>query len=150
MNRYECDECGFRFEEPDIVIETHGVTDGSHEAHGTCPRCHGYYEELFQCKICGKYFTDDDLTGKVCNVCIDESEDLDRCFKYGSECEESIAVNGFIASLLDVDTIESILWEKIKEASKVIPINCSEFINSDRFWYAEQLIKEKEKNNELW
>ena len=47
--RYQCHECDRQFEEPDIVTETHGMTDGSCEKHGVCPYCKGYFE--IRCKV---------------------------------------------------------------------------------------------------
>lgn len=147
MSKYECTECGFCFDEPDIIEEQHGCDTPPYEKIGVCPRCHGYFEEVYECKICGEHFTDDELSGGVCDACIYEEVNLDRCFKFGAECEESVPINGFIASVLDPDQINYILMQKIKEAAEIIPIDITEFIDSDKSWIAEKLLEKKEKEN---
>jgi hypothetical protein len=63
--------------------------------------------------------------------------------RYGADCEENIAINGFIASVLDAETINRILAEEVKKASQIIPINLDEFVEEDKSWWAEQLLKEE-------
>lgn len=147
MCRYKCDHCGREFEEPDIVTETHGLDSPPYEEIGVCPYCKGWFEEMYRCKICGEHYTDDDLTSGVCEACIYEKVNLDRCFKFGAECEESVPINGFIASVLDPEQINYILMQKIKEAAEIIPVDITEFIDSDKSWIAEKLLEEKEKEN---
>ena len=142
--RYECHNCGRRFEEPDIITETHGLDIGPYEKIGVCPYCKGYFAEIHECKICGEHYTDDELTSGVCDECIYEDVTFDRCLRYGADREENIAINGFIASVLDAETINRILTEEIRKASQIIPINLDEFVEEDKSWFAEQLIKEKQ------
>ena len=138
----ECHNCGRRFKEPDIVTEPHG------EKVGVCPFCHGYYEAVYPCRICGEHFTDDELTSGVCDECIYEDVTIDRCIRYGEYCEENIAINGFIASVLDAESINKILIEEVKKASQIIPIDLDEFVDSDKSWWAEQLIKDEENEDD--
>lgn len=143
--RYQCHECDRRFEEPDIITETHGMTDGSCEKIGICPYCKGYYEPMYQCKICGEWFTDDELTMGVCDDCICQHDtDIELCHKLGEESEETIKINGFIASVFTEEQINEILWNRIKEINRIVNISCYDFIDSDKSWFAEKLIKEKE------
>lgn len=142
--RYECHNCGRRFEEPDIITETHGLDSPPYEKIGVCPYCKGYFAEIHECKICGEHFTDDELTSGVCDGCIYEDVTFDRCLRYGADCEENIAINGFIASVLDAETINRILAEEVRKASQIIPINLDEFVDEDKSWFAEQLIKDEE------
>lgn len=142
--RYQCHECGRSFEEPDIITETHGMTDGSCEEIGVCPYCKGYFEEMAQCRICGEYFTEDELSGGVCDECIYEhSTDIELCHKLGEEAEETIKINGFIASIFTEEQINEILWNRIKEINRMVGVSCYEFIDCDKSWFAEKLIKEK-------
>jgi hypothetical protein len=121
------------------------MTDGSCEKHGVCPYCKGYFEEMTQCRICGQYFTDSELSGGVCDECIYEhSTDIELCHKLGEEAEESIKLNGFIASVFSEEQINEILWNRIKEINRIVNISCYDFIDSDKSWFAEQLIKEKQ------
>lgn len=147
MCRYKCDHCGREFEEPDIVTETHGLDSPPYEEIGVCPYCKGWFEEMHKCKICGEHYTDDGLTSGVCDACIYEDVTFDRCLRYGADCEESIAINGFIASVLDAETINRILAEEVRKASQIIPLNLDDFVEEDKSWFAEKLIEEKEKEN---
>ena len=140
MNRYKCDRCGKEFDELDFVTEPHG------EKVVCCPYCHGWFEEVYECKICGEHYTEDELYGGVCDGCIYENVDLNKCFQLGADCEESIAINGFIASVFDTDQINYILMQKIKEAAEVIPLDITGFIEDDKTWIGEKLV-EKEKEN---
>ena len=144
MFRYQCHECDRQFEESDIITETHGMTDGSCEKIGVCPYCKGYFEEMHKCEICGEYFTEDELSGGVCDECIYEhSTDIELCHKLGEEAEETIKINGFIASVFTEEQINEILWNRIKEINRMGNISCYDFIDSDKSWFAEKLIEEK-------
>lgn len=37
--RYKCDVCGYEFDVPMEIIETHGFVDGMYEHFQVCPRC---------------------------------------------------------------------------------------------------------------
>ena len=139
--RYQCHNCLRDFEEPDIIEEPHG------EKVGVCPYCKGYFEEMTQCRICGQYFTDDELSGGVCDNCIYEHEtDIELCHKLGEEAEETIKINGLIASVFSEEQINEILWNRIKEINRIINVSCYDFIDSDKSWFAEQLIKENKND----
>jgi hypothetical protein len=142
--RYECHNCGRRFEEPDIITETHGLEHGPYEKIGVCPYCKGYFAEIHECKICGEYYTDDELTSGVCDECIYQHDtDVELCYKLGADSKESIKINGFIASVFSEEQINEILWNRIKEINRIVNVSCYAFIVSDKSWFAEQLIKEK-------
>ena len=150
MLKYKCDHCVREFEEPDIITETHGMTDGSCEKIGVCPYCKGYFEEMHKCEICGEYFTEDELSGGVCDECIYEhSTDIELCHKLGEEAEETIKINGFIASVFTEEQINEILWNRIKEINRMVNISCYDFIDSDKSWFAEKLIEEKNNAEEF-
>lgn len=140
--RYECHNCGKQFEEPHIIEERHGLDTPPYEKIGVCPYCKGYFEEMHQCKICGQYFTNAELSGGVCDECIYEnSTDIEFC--YNLETEETIKINGFIASVFTEEQINEILWNRIKEINRMVNISCYDFIDSDKSWFAEKLIEEK-------
>ncbi len=84
---YKCLDCGHVFEEPKQYSEDRtpggAFEGGSFIEHYTgCPVCSGAYKEAKQCEICGKYFTDDELTdttemingdcGDCCEQCIED------------------------------------------------------------------------------
>ncbi len=145
--RYQCHECDRRFEEPDIITEAHGMTDGSCEKIGVCPYCKGYFEEMYQCKICGEWFTDSELTSGMCDECIYQHDtDYELCYRLGNEEEarEAISINGFVASVFTEEQISEILMRELRNIKDITNISCIEFIGSDKSWFAEQLIKEKQ------
>ena len=144
--RYQCHECDKQFDEPDVIKESHGFTDGSYEEHGVCPYCKGYFEELHQCKICGQHFTGDELSNGVCDECVyEKAADIEFCYKLGAEedAQESIKINGFIASYFSEEQINEILWNRIKEINRIVNISCYDFIDSDKSWFAKKLIEER-------
>ena len=142
MNRYKCDHCGKEFEVPDFVTEPHG------EKVGCCPYCHGWFEEMYECKICGEYFTDSDLENYVCTDCIYEAMNVERCIRYGEDCKESISVNGFIASIITPSRINEILEKAILEADAIVPIDCTDFVKNDEYWWAEKLVEERKRRRQ--
>lgn len=146
--RYQCHECDRRFEEPDFITETHGLDSPPYEKIGVCPYCKGYYEPMYQCKICGEWFTDDELTSGVCDDCIYQHDtDIELLYRLGNEedAKETVTINGFIASVLTEEQINEILMRELRTINYACYVNGTEFIGSDKSWFAEQLIKEAKK-----
>lgn len=140
MSRYKCEHCDGEFENPDIVTEPHG------EKVGCCPYCHGWFEEMHECKICGAFTTDEHLTSGVCNDCLMAKATVGRCLKFGDDCEENVPINGFVASLLSPRKINEILIKTITDANSIIPIDCFNFVLNDDTWFAEKVIEEEKEN----
>ena len=150
--RYECHRCEKRFEEPDFVTEKHGLDTPPYEKVAVCPYCHGYFEEMYQCKICGEWFTDGELTSGVCDDCIYQHDtDIELLYKLGNEedVKETVTLNGFVASVLTEEQINEILMRELRTINYACYINGTEFIGSDKSWFAEQLIKEKQNAEEF-
>ena len=146
MNRYKCDHCGREFDEPDIITETHGLDSPPYEEIGVCPYCKGWFEEMHKCKICGEHYTDDELTSGVCDECIYEHDtDHELCYRLGEKSTESVSINSFLASAFTEEQINEILYHRLKEISRITNISCYDFIESDKSWFAERLIEEKQK-----
>lgn len=139
---FKCLECGHIFDDCERAIwkEPHG------ELFSGCPICRGSYEETKQCKICGGEFLEDELNGGcVCDECVEEHKrDLKTCYAIAETTEkEEIKINALLASLFDVDEIETILYQQLESVEN--NIDCSAFINEDKDWFAEQLDKEVNK-----
>ena len=136
----KCNECGHIFDDCERAIwkEAHG------ELFSGCPICRGSYEETKQCKICGGEFLEDELNGGcVCNECIEEHrKDFDICYKISINEKEEIKINALLASVLDVKEIETILYHYLKTKKE---IDCLEFIETDKDWFAEKLAEEVSK-----
>lgn len=138
--RYQCHNCLRDFEEPDIIEEPHG------EKVGACPYCHGWFEEMHECKICGAITADEYLTSGICNDCLMAKATVERCLKFGDDCEENVPINGFVASLLSTRKINEILIKTITDANSIVPIDCFNFVLNDDTWFAEKVIEEEKEN----
>jgi hypothetical protein len=147
---YRCLECGHIFDEGEQAKwEEYGEFWGVpySQTESGCPLCKGDYEETKQCKICGSEHLKDELDGGVCEECIEKYRyDVDMCFNIGSKDTIEIELNGFLASMFDKQEIEEILLKELKEAQKCTPIDCNEFVEADRDWFAEKLVEEVRKN----
>lgn len=143
---FKCLECGHIFEDGEQARwEEHhpyGMGTASEKFSG-CPICRGSYEETKQCEICGGEFLEDELLGGcVCEECVEECKrDLETCYKIAETApKEEIKINPLLASLFDVDEIESILYQQLESVKS--NIDCSAFINEDKDWFAEKLVEE--------
>jgi hypothetical protein len=142
---YICLDCGHIFEEGEEArwSESRGEFWGvaSYENMSGCPKCKGNYAKASSCKKCGSAHLEDELNGGVCDDCINEyRKDFDACYKMAL-CEQTeIKINSLLATLFCESDIEQILIEHIK---KNFPnIDCSEYIDSDIYWFGEQIAKE--------
>lgn len=145
---YECNRCGLRFEKYDIIEERHGLDFPPYEKIAVCPYCHGTFEELEKCEICREWFTQDEVTSGVCDRCIYSFDnDIEFCYTLGSEEEaiEKVELNGFIASVFTKDQINEMLFHNLKEYHQLVTVNCNDFIDSDKSWFADKI---KELNND--
>lgn len=146
---YKCLECGHVFDEEDVAEweESRGEYWGSpcYEKMSGCPVCHGEYEEAKICLICGRLCNDSEINYGICDDCIDSyTFKFEKCYELSIGEYEEVKINSLVASILDNGDINQILVEYIR---KNLPdIDCSNFINYDRSWFAEQISKEKNKN----
>ena len=74
---FKCSGCGYIFDEPEEYVETHGFTYGPYERWHGCPKCASAYDELFECKVCGELYTEEELHSGMCDNCyeIEDEED---------------------------------------------------------------------------
>jgi hypothetical protein len=138
---YKCNNCGHVFDEPKRWSESRGEFWGSpcYEDMDGCPNCEESYDEAYECKICGEYFTEEELHGGVCGGCIKEHGDFDVCYSIGENHPEQIKINGLLTFFFTEGEIESILKGILVERGLT---DCSEYINDDIDWFGEELIKE--------
>ena len=138
---YKCLECGHIFEdgEESVWYEDHG------EMMRGCPVCDGAYEEAVECEICGAAHLSEELNGGVCDECIDEyRSDFDTCYAVSMGETQKVEINALLAALFDPRDIEQILKEHIK--NRMPDIDCGGFIDADRSWFGENLVKEVSKS----
>ena len=143
---YKCLECGHIFEDGEQAEweETHGFDNPPYEKWSGCPICKGGYEETRRCKICGGEFLENELNGFcVCDECIDEyRKNFDVCYSIANTEKEDIKINSLLMSLLDAADIETILYHYLKTKKD---IDCSDFIDQDKDWFADKLVEEVKK-----
>ena len=145
---FKCLECGNVFEDGEQAVweEHHPYGMGyATENFSGCPICKGDFEETTQCKICGGEFLADELNGGcVCDECIEQySKDFDTCYNIANQDKQEIKINGLLATIFDTSEIEQILFESLnKDGEK---IDCSEYIEQDKDWFAEKLTEEVKK-----
>ena len=144
---YKCKTCGHIFEEGEQATwtEKHGFSSGPYEEWSGCPICNEPFEEAKRCKICNGVFLESELNGNaVCNVCLEDYyKDFDTCYAIADTEKEEIKINALLFSLLDITDIETILYRHLKEQKD---IDCSFFINQDKDWFAEKIIKRLEND----
>ena len=151
---YKCLECGHIFEEGEQArwSESRGEYWGvpcSEEMLG-CPLCKGEYEKTVSCEICGSEHLGDELIGGVCEECIDlYKHNIDMCYKIGEKETESVEINCFLASMLEKEEIEKILFDAVKKKhsalKEFVEYDCERFVKSDIMWFAERLAEEVKK-----
>ena len=143
---YKCLECGHIFDEGEQAVwkEPRGEYCGSpcYEEVVGCPVCRGCYEETHRCVICGSEHILDELAdGEVCDDCLDDCKyDFERCYEISKNDVEKVEINSLLATVFDAGDIEQILLEHIKRNK--LRIDCSEYIDKDRYWFAQELGKE--------
>lgn len=145
-----CLNCGEVFDENNIgnTTENRGYygDEKCSAKISCCPICAGEYEEAAQCKICGEYHPKDDLTGGVCEECLDDyRRDFDVCYKISVDARETqkVNINRLIYHLLGVEEINNTLAEYIR--TNMNGVDCSEYIEEDEEWFCEKLAKEVNK-----
>lgn len=146
MSMYECHECGRHFDEPDIVQERHGLDTPPYEEIAVCPYCHGYFEEMSKCEVCGEYFCNYELKCGICEDCIDNSLTVENCYRWGDDFKEKIEINGFLLAIYSAEEIESLLYAHFKKNCLHKKLICQSFVNSTDFSYFADKIKEDNLN----
>lgn len=138
---YKCYACGHIFEDGEerTWTEPHG------ERMVGCQICGGAFGETERCRICKSEHLEDELTDGVCDECVDEyRNDFATCYNLFVGEKAEIKINPVLAFLLDDADIEQILKEHI--CKRLHDIDCSPFIDENKEWFVEKLLKEVNKN----
>lgn len=141
---YKCLECGNIFDEGEQVEwnERHGLDTPPYEHFSGCPICNGEYEETRSCKHCRAEFLPDEMHSGLCDECLDEYRFcFEYCEKIGAECKTEIEINSLYTTLLTEFQIEEILHKTLSESNKLIKIDCKQFIEDDKDWFASKVIE---------
>lgn len=147
---FKCLNCGHIFEKGeethwhDVPVEFWGNVCAE-DAAG-CPICKGEYEETTQCIVCGSQHFESELIDSICKNCIDKyRDDFKMCYNISRSEKEEVKIKSIFAELFTPTEIEIILLEYVM--TNCPNIDCSKFIDSDIYWFAEKL-EEEIKNNE--
>lgn len=146
---YKCVECGHIFEEGEEKRwdEYQGECFGFpyYEQMDGCPVCKGNFEKTVRCKLCNSEHLADELWSGVCEGCIEERKnDLSVCKEIGDGDLREIKINGLLASFFEQGEIEQILFDFIR--IKCPDADFSKYIDEDKSWFAERLVKIESKN----
>ena len=148
---YKCNECGclidrFEFSKKRYFVgEFWGVE--TYDYLYCCPKC-GCEDSyaVKECAECHDWFGEEDLTFGLCKGCLNSATPKE-CFDIADNNmpKKSISLNEFIACMFEPKEIEEILLEIIIKSN--IPL--SHYIDEDKEWFAENLLKLREvKKNE--
>ena len=145
---YKCLECGHIFDEGEQAFWSedgeYWGTPFSQRMSG-CPICKGAYRETVRCQICGSEHLENELTEGVCEDCVDEyRKNFDGCYNLFIGEKTEVKINSVLAFLFDDADIEQILKEYIRK--KWQDVDCSPFIDENKEWFVEKLLKEVKKN----
>ena len=112
---YRCENCGNLFEEGKQAVweETHGLDSPPYEKWSGCPVCKGDYEEVYQCKECGDWHSDDDLYAGWCEKCLRETISYDTFFEYCEANKDEQYLDIFVMSELlgGMDCPNNVSWD---------------------------------------
>ena len=99
---YRCCECGNLFEEGEQAVweETHGLDSPPYETMSGCPVCRGDYEQVYQCKKCGDWHSEDALYDGWCEKCLRETIDYETFLAYCEENKDENYLDTFVMCYL--------------------------------------------------
>lgn len=140
---FKCNDCDCVFECPDGIEEKVGEYCGqpAYEMQDVCPNCGSHdIDEAIQCDVCGEWFSCDEMEGSVCENCLYEYRyRFHDCKNICGDCKSPVMINDLAVSLLTEDAINEILIKELERANVFSPIDCKEFIDSDKEWFGEKI-----------
>lgn len=118
-----CERCNRVYTDEEAIVEGYIYDDTAFgrvaiatDHHlGKC-ECGGELTEAKRCRICGEWIPEDSLS--ICDVCLEDSTNLDNALEYGAEATESVELNGLLAAL-GKDTIEKVLTIYLRGQEKI-------------------------------
>lgn len=137
-----CNRCGTVVDYNDLgyVTEVHG------ERHrNTHCKCGGDFIPAKRCKLCGGWFDNTELHG-ICEGCLSDDETVESALAIGDYSTENVEINGFVASALSKEQINSILVKWVKENFVDHSKAVVQYLESDMSSFADYL-EDKYKEN---
>ena len=124
---YICEKCGEVFEEPKVI--GNDVDRGE-----VCPGCgNEYFDEAYQCAVCGEWVSSDKIHGYdpyVCEDCVNEHKyDLPTLLKATENEKAEIDIPMLARYILDDDEIETLILKELerrvqRSTEKFMPFPC--------------------------
>jgi hypothetical protein len=59
---------------------------------------------------------------------------------------DSVSVDWFLSCMFTTEQINEILYRELAIAASVKPVDCTPFIEDDRYWFNERIAEEVKKN----
>lgn len=133
-----CENCGKIYDEDDVgtYLEAHG------ERRGEVCSCGGELVEAVHCEICDEYVPEGET---ICYGCYENGMTLENAVKFGEEQPIDIPINEFIANVLSVEEINSILIEYVYANYKDKCNEVRNYLELDPNCYEDFLIEESAK-----
>lgn len=150
-NTFRCEYCGSIFD----ITEARSVYDPDEGDIAVCPHC-GWdsCESVEQCSICGKYYTEDELTlggghldRQFCEDCLlkyaEDPKKLRTIEKQDRWATEGINISALVYTVLSVPQIEQLCMDYIQEHKDDPDIRASleSYVTEDKSWFADQLVE---------
>ena len=133
---YKCKNCGSLFISPDSFY--HSDFDYS---ISVCPDCNSTdYETVSECAVCGSMRCESELVNDVCKDCLDKACTPETAIRIGTECTESVEINGFYAYLFGAERINQILANHaVNTPERILQEDAKRYVLDDPWCTAEYL-----------
>jgi hypothetical protein len=153
MGWYKCNGCGHTFEDGEFAKkeEYRGVCHGTPAYENVyCCECCGSDDicDAEVCSKCGTVVAEDDFFDGLCEECsrdiyMEYKYDIKKCYELSlrEKQEESVNIDFFLSCMFTKEEINSILYRELVCASSVRPVDCTQFIETDRSWFNEKALK---------
>ena len=144
-----CKYCLSTFDESEVDVRrnVYGRTSLGNELSefvGLCPYCQSDdVVEATICEICNHPFADTENLG-ICECCLEEEETVELAIKMGEESTIDVELNGFIATVLTKDKINSILAEYVRSNYSDNSLPVTRYLESDKQALVEFIKDERE------
>ena len=159
MSWYKCNDCGHIFEDGEFVVKSEYMGEcwgiPAYDEFCYCPSCGGDgWEEAGHCAKCHGIFLGDELTEGLCDECLREiamayKYDIAKCYALSKASgeKESVSIDPFLACMFTAEQINEVLYRELAIASAVKPVDCTPFIEADRYWFDERIAEEVKEND---
>lgn len=158
MSWYKCNECGHIFEDGEFYTKSEYMGEcwgtPAYDTFLYCPSCGGdEWEEAGHCAKCHGIFLDDEMTDGLCEECLSDialthKYYIAKCFGLSQKSGEKqpVYIDYFLSCMFTAEQINEVLYRELAVAASVKPVDCTPFIEADRYWFDERVAEEVNKN----